>query len=1155
MLITTTDRPKLRIPKIWRGHTSEEKHPLKAGSHSGFSHAAKVTSGRVLAIQEPTIITPDQEEVDLLLQPFDFNSPSMRLWKYNNEILNKLTEVMMDFREGKITGFPLYWLFATETEFHIALDTENNSSHKNLQAPLEERKKQLILEIRNRLEERISPGKREKLEKRLYDVTNNWTAKEMFLYELHENLRGCVEYRFGTETHQVGYYDTPGTCEVTMVPQEPIQAAINYSRLIKYLNDVLRIYGYRISMGSSHPNFSPNILVNGEYVSLYGKQDEANLELLQRSIAGIYSSFQEGSPFFLCRDQTDFGVGTSRDSSFRMCKNRAEFRDLNGNPLYLANLMLLTLGGAKAGLESKELLAPVELAAFADYQETEDTFYIKRVLQGCEINDSGAIISVPLEYFEMRYPQLIMDLVPANREEVMSKIGSSEYNVSGNLEYIGLPDIPKRDAEVLFKAVRIQPDGNLTIERNRIPESFRNKDKVIEAFSKVKCTGRFQTAKITLNERDKNLGTLDAVTRTFSGNDILSKIYGVELISNIASEMMTDSLGTAQRIYLKRPDEVKDNCREKDLYLVRLEELINKANERSEKGKTRLVHHIDSTISIIREFSNALEQEKSGNYDAEKLCAILCKDEEVGINLALNPSMIDLNEKIGILRPTASSFRQEPFGNRPMGAKEWAELKEQGRLYDVLRITAEKTKQSYPSICSALAIEMCKMDGGLKGPNRNEILFLGWQIIQQGYLYMLHNTDAGRKILKAMIEDGKLVDSIRSSYSFNVSEVDASTMCTLINAMVTENQGVPEHEKESFKLRCLDLIEKGYYELLGDEALQFLQKEGNIGLKALAKVYLATNEKNKITDICNLNDEIRRQITEIEIEKLDPDRSLAILLYELFHHQYFQLTTKELNVLRKHNNIGLRVLKEMFERNNILGSYLTDELLRQGYKDKAYEVYKITPRAYRRMGDRMNEFEERLSKENEAKNPKVSKKDERLHPIIEKNGFYSSKFIDEEQDPFETGIRLKDDEQAPRDQVVEGVDISPFDSQFDLYIATGRKPKKRIDNLDYLLPPEMFGIKLNTGNRPTSNTSNDGADVDYFKEVVEYGAEVLANKLYGTLDEHILNKMKERGDMAVEYCKRMINEKTDPAYYKLVLMKELVRQDRNEEFKLVIGIK
>ena len=93
MKIITTDQSKFSTPKVWnsaiRGASLSQRE-----SSFNFSDIARTNTGRVIASQEPKIIIPNQSEVDLLFEKFDFTDPSMRLWKYNDDILTRLSDLI-----------------------------------------------------------------------------------------------------------------------------------------------------------------------------------------------------------------------------------------------------------------------------------------------------------------------------------------------------------------------------------------------------------------------------------------------------------------------------------------------------------------------------------------------------------------------------------------------------------------------------------------------------------------------------------------------------------------------------------------------------------------------------------------------------------------------------------------------------------------------------------------------------------------------------------------------------------------------------------------------------------------------------------------------------------------------------------------------------
>ena len=422
--------------------------------------------------------------------------------------------------------------------------------------------------------------------------------------------------------------------------------------------------------------------------------------------------------------------------------------------------------------------------------------------------------------------------------------------------------------------------------------------------------------------------------------------------------MATRAIQLLQHEIRLRPRQIKYQQREErregrtfDDFISHIEKVIERVTTRNTAGrrsdKTELIYFDNGTVAVARVDFSGEVIEKSQAYDPAHLRKYYFCDPETAERYIANPSLIDYEPTHGILRPT--EFTEGKLGYKPLGTREYQVLQEEGRLFDVLRITSENMGGCYPSIAMESAIELCKMDGGLNGPNRNGILFLGWQIIQLGALDNFLGVNTGREVIACMAEEKVLVkalDKCLESMSESHREYVSNTFRnTLLTALIIEGEGINDSNRDRVKSLYQELVDRGCYELIDEEVLELLQEGGNEVLERLQKLYFddPTNTNNRH----NFLSELERQIRQIEVQKTHENPDIAEALYEIKIGCYHNLDDTRKDLLQANGNIGLAELKKQYEEDEYKGSYYAQELLRQGKREEALGVYIRVPRGYR----------------------------------------------------------------------------------------------------------------------------------------------------------------------------------------------------------------
>jgi hypothetical protein len=203
-----------------------------------------------------------------------------------------------------------------------------------------------------------------------------------------------------------------------------------------------------------------------------------------------------------------------------------------------------------------------------------------------------------------------------------------------------------------------------------------------------------------------------------------------------------------------------------------------------------LVVRDDGRLSIrTTYFESGKEPRESAPLDPALLRREFFTDRASAVRYLRDPSLIDA----WVLRPAEGFETNGPFGSRPLGAREFAQLRKEGRLFDVLRITIERIGPAWNSVMMDMAFELEKMDRGVKGPNRNEILYLGYQVIVHDGWY-LFSCPLGVRLQAAMAEEGVLVDALEQNVATSTSPGKGHVYDALDAARRAE-KGLPQEKR------------------------------------------------------------------------------------------------------------------------------------------------------------------------------------------------------------------------------------------------------------------------------------------------------------------------------------------------------------------------
>ena len=139
-----------------------------------------------------------------------------------------------------------------------------------------------------------------------------------------------------------------------------------------------------------------------------------------------------------------------------------------------------------------------------------------------------------------------------------------------------------------------------------------------------------------------------------------------------------------------------------------------------------------------------------------------------------------------------------------MGTREFEILRKEGRLLTVLHVTFAHFKDAWCSLTSNFAHVLSEESGGLDGPNREQILFLGGLLLQRHEGLKLVNTPFRGELRQALLEEGLLVDCLRLGLLKATSST--SVFSTAIEQGVRDEAELPPETQEKINSRRKDQL-------------------------------------------------------------------------------------------------------------------------------------------------------------------------------------------------------------------------------------------------------------------------------------------------------------------------------------------------------------
>ncbi|MDD9898031.1 MAG: hypothetical protein OXU45_03420 [Candidatus Melainabacteria bacterium] len=322
------------------------------------------------------------------------------------------------------------------------------------------------------------------------------------------------------------------------------------------------------------------------------------------------------------------------------------------------------------------------------------------------------------------------------------------------------------------------------------------------------------------------------------------------------------------------------------------------------------------------------------------------------------------------LSPCLPEISDEPFGNRYISAREFRELARQGRLYTVL---AETEKRMGPSRMGSMAVglidQLCKMDIGLQGPNRNEILYLAYHTIQGSYINQLMSSRNWSAISEALAQSGKLISLLEKyvteSHDYKKGGDPQHWFCgvniamqKMLNASLAKYDGVTDENREFVQKWTPLVLRSGLYEGTDPRAIDsFGRKQALSILIELAKKsrqprhsggfdlrYYDVNterERQGLPTIDQMRDAARdRRLETLREERLKTINPELVAAMNQLRDDPLNLNDDNFRVLFQENNeIGFTALREFARSSNDHALALMVLFIESGYREEASYVF------------------------------------------------------------------------------------------------------------------------------------------------------------------------------------------------------------------------
>lgn len=185
---------------------------------------------------------------------------------------------------------------------------------------------------------------------------------------------------------------------------------------------------------------------------------------------------------------------------------------------------------------------------------------------------------------------------------------------------------------------------------------------------------------------------------------------------------------------------------------------------------------------------------------------------------------------------------EEFFGKRLISNSEYPILKEEGRLLPILHLTFTHYRDTNPYLVNNFLRAYAEEHGGLEGPKREQILFLGGLLLQQQRGLQYFRDEFGQELRAALLEEGLLVDCMQlgllRSLEQNFALKDA------FREAIKDEGKLPQTTQDKIRARRVEWVKLLYEQIQESPSKEYFDHQEQL-LRALERTGESPNGELK----------------------------------------------------------------------------------------------------------------------------------------------------------------------------------------------------------------------------------------------------------------------------------------------------------------------
>ena len=448
--------------------------------------------------------------------------------------VNVIQDILERYKNGDVVlfeGEPIIWRFATEVEFAVftgnapsIIDMKDNFQNSSVvdscrQERIKFRQKALNkttdLARQTQLLQEIKQLKTSDDFKEHHKDSCGDALGKLIICEINDILyaEGCIAHKFGTGTHQTGWFDAPHCAEIMSDgPQEAHKVIKDHERKIEVIKAVVARYGAEVNIFVSQLNFSMNVDRNGALETLQEIGTDEAFFVQEKAMAGISHAFVRAEPMmnalkaYGCSAPKEeyavaCDVGSYRGGcTIRSSQTHAEHRLLGSEP-NIEEAITLVIGGAAVSLETPD--NDFEKAGFKRgrivdvpvYKDLGDNYMLVMILKKMQLNtETGELVLDEASYHDSG--MVTIHDIFNEFKELKEHTTYDDYMDFACHDYDGFMRL-KDETVGFFKGLHLKSNGTIDIDKQRenieqnanyiLKEHYA--ERILQALSEVYFTG------------------------------------------------------------------------------------------------------------------------------------------------------------------------------------------------------------------------------------------------------------------------------------------------------------------------------------------------------------------------------------------------------------------------------------------------------------------------------------------------------------------------------------------------------------------------------------------------------------------------------------------------------------------------------------------